>query len=161
MPVILLSNYESYTDGDGVKRARRAQVESQYPWVGAQLLQGGNGGVVFKREGGTYTTSFMEAFIDGTFIRGEGATIQEAETSAWAKYELRNACAVHEWEARGYHNGAGICKNCNTFQSNVFTGDQLKQFCSECGVGTTYSWELIKGTKEYSYECELHYSGVR
>ena len=157
MPTITLSDYETYVKDDGRTASRRVQVESQYPWEGYDLLQGGSGGIVFKREGGNYTTCFMEAFIDNTFIRGEGDTFAEAETHAWEQYKRRVACEPHEWEARGYHNGGAICAKCTSFGSEIFSGEQLRQFCKDCGVGTTYSWELIEGTNEFEYACEVHY----
>lgn len=155
MPIILLSSYEEYTDENGDHRSRRIKIESQYPWEGQELLQGGEGGLVIAN-GSSYTTAFMEAFIDGTFIRGEGITIHEAETNAWNKYLARNECEEHSWVARGYQNGAGFCSKCNTFSPKVFSGEELGQFCKVCNVGTTYSWDIDAETKIYTFFCREH-----
>lgn len=82
----------------------------------------------------TYRTAFFEAFPRNpdTFIRGEGKTIEEAEEKAWNKLQKYLACTGHEFEKRGYTNGAGFCKHCNMFASKVFepeppTEDEKKQ----------------------------------
>ena len=155
MPTILLSSYELYKDSDGIERARRKEITSVYPWLDAELLQGGESGLVFSPKG-NYTTAFIEAFIDGTFIRGEGKNLVEAEYSAWEKYLARNECPQHEWSPRNYKNGAGFCIHCNTFKSYAFTGEELGQFCHDCGVGTTYSWDFDKEKEEFIFGCELH-----
>lgn len=69
-----------------------------------------------------YFTAFFEAFPNDpdTFIRGEGQTIAEAEAQAWAEYERVRACPQHDFERRGYTNGAGFCRNCGLFKSKVF-----------------------------------------
>lgn len=70
----------------------------------------------------TYETAFFEAFPNNpsTFIRGEGKTIEDAEASAWKQFQKFSACKGHEYEKRGYKNGAGFCKNCGMFKSKVF-----------------------------------------
>jgi hypothetical protein len=137
-------------------------VDSQYPWPQDTFLQAGFKGLVFRRDGGApYQTAFVEAFPDGTFIRGEGSDIIEAEVDAWQKYRSIVGCPGHEYETRGYTNGAGFCKHCNQFQGNVFTGEQLGQFCHYCGEGTTYSHTRTIGRKhdegtEKIWVCEAH-----
>lgn len=84
---------------------------------------GGQGVVLAKKEsGGCYYTAFFEAFPKNpkTFIRGEGATVAEAEQSAFQKFKRYLACPGHEFERRGYTNGAGFCKHCSLFKSNAF-----------------------------------------
>lgn len=139
--------------------------EAQYPWPSETVVSAG-GGIVFVRnakpgEPSSYTTLFMEVYPPGAaFIRGEGATPEECENAAWAKYQLAVNCAngsgSHDWESRGYHNGAGFCVRCNTFASNVFTGEQLGQLCSECGVGTTHHW-VTAANKSTVFLCADHY----
>jgi hypothetical protein len=87
------------------------------------LVQGGSSGLVLSREGGHYKTTFVEAFPHNGFIRGEGATLQEAESSAWSQYVRQMSCEQspgHEFERRHYTNGCGICKHCGAFRSEVF-----------------------------------------
>lgn len=130
------------------------RYEVTRPWPRDCVLQGGGNGMVFGREPGTsYTTAFFEAFptIPPTFIRGEGATIKEAEDAAWAKYERVTADDhTHEFEARTYRNGAGICKHCDLFQSDVFSPEELDSRCSVCDIPTF--WNQVAG-KTY---CEEH-----
>lgn len=121
-------------------KIKNTDVEAQHPWPDDCAVQGGAGGIVFTKTG-SYTTAFVEAF-PGTFIRGEGPTIQEAEDSAWAQYERRIQCPGHEWEARNYKNGAGFCIHCGTFGSQVFTPEDLGLSCKVCGIPTYWSREI-------------------
>jgi hypothetical protein len=69
---------------------------------------------------------FFEAFPTGTFIRGEGATIADAEVSAFAQYQRDLACD-HIWGRQRpgkhgslYTNGAGWCRKCGAFRGKMF-----------------------------------------
>lgn len=67
---------------------------------------------------------FFEAFIPGTFIRGEGKDIEEAERKAFAQFE-REALCDHLWGRQRprralYTNGAGWCRKCGAFRSSMF-----------------------------------------
>ncbi len=79
---------------------------------------GGNGIVLGKKS--SYNTAFFEAFPKDVppvgFIRGEGASIAEAEQDAQAKYRLASECD-HQWSRRSYLNGGGICRLCGQFAS--------------------------------------------
>jgi len=116
----------------------------KHDWAEDCFVQCGGDGIVFERKGAlvniftsekpletyaeerslpsTYTTAFFEAFPNNpaTFLRGEGKTIEEAEEQAWQKFQRYLACAGHEFEKRGYTNGAGFCKHCNMFACKVF-----------------------------------------
>lgn len=93
-------------------------------WPENCYIQWGGRGVSLRRkeEGGSYMTAFFEAFPRNpdTFIRGEGATVAEAEQSAFDKLTRYQACSGHEFERRGYTNGAGFCKHCGMFKSKAF-----------------------------------------
>lgn len=92
-------------------------------------------GKVPMREG-AYRTAFFEAFPKNpsTFIRGEGATIEEAEASAWRQFEKFRACAKHQFHRKGYRNGAGFCRKCGMFKSKVFRVlDRCKYNCGRPG----------------------------
>lgn len=110
---------------------------TRHPWPDGTFLQGGDTGLVLKPDG-DYLTAFVEAFNENLnlFIRGEGRTVPEAEDNAWAQYERQTTCPGHVWEARGYLNGAGICKRCGRFQTGVFTPEQLGCYCKVCGAPT-------------------------
>lgn len=116
----------------------RTDTEAQCPWPEGVYLQGGKSGLVVSKGGNHYTTAFVEAFPGGTFIRGEGETIADAEKAAWEKFQRREQCPGHEWEARNYKNGAGFCKHCGAFGSKVFTPEDLGLSCNTCGVPTYY-----------------------
>jgi len=103
-----------------------------------------------------YTTAYFEAFPkDGTengqsiFIRGEGATVEEAEKQAWEKYLKYKACSGHTFEARGYTNGAGFCVKCDMFQSDVIAPVNP---CVICGTLTWHSTD-----KDGDYWCSSCY----
>lgn len=69
-------------------------------------------------------TPFFEAFIPGTFIRGEGETIADAEDRAFERYESEKTCG-HIWGRQRpggqlYTNGAGWCRKCGAFRSGMF-----------------------------------------
>lgn len=111
----------------------------RHEWPDDCRVQGGHNGVVLRSKGENYRTAYFEAFPQ-TFIRGEGETLEEAEDAAWEKFMRRSTCPAHEYESRGYKNGAGFCKHCNNFKSGVFTGEDLGQYCETCGAPTTHQW---------------------
>lgn len=117
---------------------RRKETDAQHPWEDEVFVQGGETGIVFKGNQ-TYTTAFVEVFINGAFIRGEGSTLYEAETACWNKYVAQKSCVQHEWETRGRTNGSGSCKHCDSYAVNVFSLEELGSVCSVCGIGTNYN----------------------
>lgn len=96
---------------------------AKYPWPGDVMIQGGKKGLVFNRDGSDYFTAFVEAFPPGTFLRGEGASVAEAEEKCWAKYQRYVNCdggGEHgPYEPRHYENGAGFCVKCGGWFSGV------------------------------------------
>lgn len=67
---------------------------------------------------------FFEAFPPGTFIRGQGGSIAEAEQQAFDQYQRELTCD-HHWgrhrKGRGtYTNGGGWCRRCGAFRSKMF-----------------------------------------
>lgn len=81
---------------------------------------------------------FIEAFPrePATYFRGEGLTYTAAEDSLWARWQAYTACSQHEWETRGYRNGAGFCRQCGLFGSHVFDLVEIGSTCAVCKVGT-------------------------
>lgn len=117
-----------------------------HPWPDETIVSAGRGVVFSRKTRDSYVTLFMEVYPPGAaFIRGQGATPAECEDSCWRQYQLALHCTdgtgVHDWEARGYRNGAGFCTRCSTFGSKVFTGEQLGQFCAQCHEPTMYTWK--------------------
>lgn len=98
----------------------------RHPWPDDSEVQGGSRGVVIKREGGAYRTAFVEAFVDGTFLRGEGPTIADAEDACWAQYEHLRACPTYPkhgpFDRRSYRNGSGYCTGCGGWFPGAITG---------------------------------------
>ena len=120
--------------------------QCQYQWPDDCFVQCGGDGIVFTgrsmkeafdnpvetvaetlgikelEEETGYRTAFFEAFPRNpdTFIRGEGKTIEAAETAAWEKYRRYAGCDHPEWEKRGYTNGLGFCVKCGMSSSKKF-----------------------------------------
>ena len=90
-------------------------------WPDSVYVQWGGHGLVIDRKANTSrNTAFFEAFPDGGgFIRGEGATVEDAERAAFTRYEREQACG-HVWGRRGYRNGGGVCVKCAAFQGSRF-----------------------------------------
>ncbi len=98
-------------------------------------------------------TAYFEAFPrqPSTFIRGEGATIEEAEDDCWAQYQRYLNCPGrdgHEFEARSYKNGLGFCKWCGLSKSHAIQSPNKCQVCGE----PTWHFEDARG----NYWCEDH-----
>lgn len=95
-------------------------------WPEGTYVQGGSLGVVFGGENGPYQTAFVEAFPDGTFLRGEGATVEEAERACWEKYAALRSCPTYPshgpWDRRNYRNGAAFCGGCGGWFPGSVTG---------------------------------------
>src|SRR5699024_1040744 len=116
-----------------------------HPWPEGCHISGGSRGLVLSRTPGkSYNTAFFEFADEGTFIRGESETIQGAEEVAWNRYQAQLECPGHEYEQRGYRNGAGICKHCNRFEIEVFDVREVGHPCSTCHVGT--NWTAVGDT---------------
>ncbi|MCX4799691.1 hypothetical protein OG497_38190 [Streptomyces sp. NBC_01242] len=104
---------------------KNTSTEAQHDWPDDVFIQGGKHGVVLGGPGGGYQTAFFEAFPEGTFLRGEGATLAEAEERCWKQYQVYTACdgtgQPHgPYERRQYRNGAGFCTRCGTWMNKVF-----------------------------------------
>lgn len=100
---------------------------ARHPWPMSVFLQGGDRGVVFSKDREPYGTAFVECFPAGTFLRGEGETIEEAEDKCWTQYQRYLNCdgklEQGQWhgpyERRQYRNGAGFCTRCGIWMSRV------------------------------------------
>lgn len=117
-----------------------------HPWPDDCFVQSGDCGVVFSRgslddidtdpigvleraknvlsgDAATgYATAFFEAFprSPSTFIRGEGASVFQAEDAAWTKWVRYRSCAHATFKKRGYTNGGGFCVDCGMFSGHAF-----------------------------------------
>jgi hypothetical protein len=95
---------------------RNVEYVPACPWPDDCMVQWGHGIIP--------ANPFFEAFPPGTFIRGDGDTIEQAERKAFAQYEREFLCA-HAWgrhhERRGtYLNGAAWCRKCGAFRGKMF-----------------------------------------
>jgi protein gp37 len=102
----------------------RTGMTSRYVWPDStKLLQGGRRGVVMAKDGRAYRTAFVEAFTQGTFLRGEGATITEAETAVRGRYLRITGCPTFPdhgpFDRGSYTNGSGFCVGCGTWFPRV------------------------------------------
>lgn len=97
----------------------------------------GLGLVIDTKNKRVYRTAFFEAFPQEpkTFIRGEGETIEDAETNAWNKYQSILNCPSHEFER--YQSTHGKCKHCNLVLTNYFPPENECKVCSMRNVGYT------------------------
>lgn len=157
--------------------SHKREYECQYPWPEDCPIQGGDSGIVLPKGSlekaltdpkeslkvvaaalgqpstqECYRTAFVEAFPRNpdTFIRGEGSTLEEAETDAWDQFLKVNRCSEHEYERKGYTNGAGFCKHCGMFKSKAF---EPTTKCCKCGSPTNYSADRVGNfycNKDYS-----------
>lgn len=121
---------------EGERLVDHGRYAIQRPWPIDATINGGGSGLVFRRDGSTYGTAFIEATLNepATFLRGEGDSIEEAEEAAWAKYLRYTANDhEHEFETRGYTNGAGFCKHCGLFKSKAFSLQEIGSICHICG----------------------------
>jgi len=105
-------------------KIENTNAEARYPWPEDMFIQGGNGVVLARDKPEVlYRTKFVEAFPEGTFLRGEGDTLAEAEDKCWAKYQKIVQCPTHPdhgpFERRHYRNGSGYCIHCGSWFSKV------------------------------------------
>ena len=93
------------------------EYKPQCSWPEGCMVQWGHGLIP--------AVPFFEAFPTGTFIRGEGETIEDAERKAFAQYQQDVACD-HVWGRHRpgtkttYTNGAAFCRKCGGFRGSMF-----------------------------------------
>lgn len=124
----------------------------QKDWPDDCFVQGGGDGMVFV-EGSMekafndpvdfftkppkhYRTAFFEAFPrnPNSFIRGEGKSIEEAEENCYKWWQKILNCPKHEYEPHGL-DGAGTCKHCKLFQSDVLEPIAKCKICGKKRYG--------------------------
>ncbi|OXX41375.1 hypothetical protein B9J93_20135 [Vibrio sp. V17_P4S1T151] len=115
------------------------KYETRYDW-GKTHLQAGESGIVISRGKGSYMTAFFEAFPKvsgfGTFIRGEGKDIDEAEKNAWEKFQKQLACVEHHWNRKVHGSvrtdGYAQCECCGLRATAL----EPTTKCSKCEKNT-------------------------
>lgn len=123
--------------------------ECKQNWPEHCFVQCGAGGLVLRKNG-SYKTAFFESFpkISDTliesvkmkqdeetfFLRGEGLNIEEAEKSAFNKFNKIKECAAVGHIFEKYRDSDGKCKNCNFIKSYVFEPNTSCSVCNKKGV---------------------------
>jgi hypothetical protein len=105
---------------NGQRLIENTYTPMRHPWPDDVEVQGSDHSVVFRGDTPSYRTAFVEAFPDGTFLRGEGETLADAEDICWEKYQRHIGCEHGPFERRHYRNGAGYCVKCGTWMSQIF-----------------------------------------
>ncbi|MCC3292887.1 hypothetical protein [Arthrobacter sp. zg-Y1110] len=104
---------------------------------GSIYVQGGNGVVIgWRNSAPARRTAFVECFPEGAFIRGEGATVAEADEACWSKLRAYLDCPGHQWVAGKAHSPVGTCAICRTRRSDAFTAEETGSFCTACSEPT-------------------------
>jgi len=158
----------------------RYKYECKHDWPENCFIQGGDKGIVFNSSAAEafekpvetvlttigvtndilpqktkeyYTTCFFEAFPrePDTFLRGEGATMEEAETKCWEDYQKVVNCKSHEPERRNRRDGYGFCKHCG--MGGMFF--EPLETCKICGV-PTYAFS----DTDNNWYCKAHESAI-
>lgn len=155
----------------------RDSYECKKPWPENCFVQCGGNGIVITGESidesmkdplGTlatlagadtkkkhYRTAFFETFPRNPkcFIRGEGATIEEAENEAFEKFEKIVSCQAHEYDRRGREDGYAYCAKC------PYSGMVLAPLtsCATCGKPAHYNQDLQNRwyCQEHFYELDV------
>lgn len=131
------------------------RYKCKYPWPADSYLQSCEAEEGNFPNGTAYMDdAYIEVFLTSpeTYIRTDANTIEEAEKEAWEKYQKILSCKGHEYESRGFVNGAGFCKHCGLFSENVL---EPITTCSVCGKPTAHTVD-IKGV----VYCEDHNTGI-
>lgn len=142
------------------RQVRNTTATTSCDWPDGIFIQGGEHGIVVSPKG-NYATAFVEVSSEEAgFIRGEGATVAEAESRAWDRYRAAVSCPGHEWESRGYRNGAGFCRHCGRFATGVFDLAEVGHSCAGCGRGCYYHqdesgqwWCEACAPSQYRHQC--------
>lgn len=87
---------------------------------------------------------FFESFprTPDTFIRGDSKiSLEDAEKKCWDKLQKYNSCDLdhtdlNNFDKKNYDNGAGFCKKCGFFGSEIFPPWEE---CFNCKHKTFYS----------------------
>lgn len=98
-------------------------------WPSDISLQCGDKGVVLKKNGG-YRTAFFEVFGKEDFVRGEGETLEIAESNAFDKLMKIKNCVEHKYE-REKDSIDAECILCKHKEKKYFPPVSK---CQQCGM---------------------------
>lgn len=107
--------------------------QCQKDWPEDCNVQCGEKGLVIKGKE-SYNTAFFESFPSNpsTFIRGEGNSLEQAEDSAWLKYQNILSCKEHVYKRHGEEHG--VCEKCGLFTSHCFPPEHKCSVCEKENV---------------------------
>ena len=130
---------------------QNSRYECAHLWPEGILLQCGDSGVVLASP--SYQTAFFEAFPrePEAFVRGEGETVELAETKAWETFQKILACPGHEFVRRHRRDGYGYCTKC-PYSTMAF--ESLEK-CFICGESCYYGQDSLE-----RWYCESHYKAM-
>lgn len=136
-------------------KAKERYYTTLFNWSGISIQGGDNGVVISAAKGKSYATSFFEAFPTihnvKTFIRGEGATLVEAEQDAYEKLNKKMNCKEHDWVRTDGRverkDGYATCTKC------ALSGHALEP-TTEC----TICKSPAKLTNLDQFYCDAHYN---
>lgn len=116
-------------------------------WNEDTYLQCGSSGLVIGLN--PYKTAFFEAFPKkpATFIRGEGKTIEDAEISAWNKYQKILNCSDHSF-IRFKTTDTAKCVLCDLNLTNYYPP------LTSCAICSKQNVKNVINSKNY---CTEHY----
>ena len=108
---------------------------------------------------------YIEAFPDvngvGTYIGTHGSSFEECENILWDEYQRYLSCPKHEFVrddgTHHYSNGAGVCKHCGLFASNVLEPETQ---CDNCCIHTADLSPILRDNK-IQYLCEDCYAKAK
>lgn len=98
-------------------------------WPDDARLQYGSRGTDNKGE----AIAFFEAFYQDDFVRGEAATVEEAEADAFHKLSLRRHCQ-HDFHPSPKSPSTGICSKCQKVVGNMFPSGYHCAVCNKENV---------------------------
>lgn len=137
--------------------------ECKMNWPQDIFVQCGGKGIVISRQKDmpSYKTAFFEAFPNNpsTFIRGEGASIEEAEESAFKKYEKIMNCQGHEYKRRGNSEHA-TCMHCHLFTSFCLPPETSCEICKKENINHGFN-NMFLCEKHFLEKVEVEYDNLK
>lgn len=97
--------------------------ETKLDWPKDSFAQAGGGHL-----DGIGKNIFFECFLKDYHVRGEGATLEEAEQKAWDLYTKYSNCN-HSFQRLSEDSEIGVCKKCNMKKQDIF---EILAVCSCC-----------------------------
>jgi hypothetical protein len=135
----------------------RVKVACTKPWPDDCFVQSGDQrrlihhALILGREwANNVSPFFFEAFprSPDTYLRGEGATFEDAENACWHQYQAILNCPEHDFDRCGRSDGYARCRHCGL--SGAFLEPTTR--CVVCDVVTNWC-EAANG----AWYCKEHW----